>query len=121
MCCIISSHTQVCRCNGNYSGYDCSRCKFGHYGPDCSQSQVLPRQPIASYNDEEWKEFIEIIQMLRTHDSDYTVVLEETTPGNSGLVTSNITLYKVYVWLHHFAAKDSISPGKLHISSCKVE
>ena len=83
--------------------------------------QVLPRRPIASYTDEEWEELIEIIQMLRTHNSDYTVILEEATPGNSSLVTSNITLYKFYVWLHHFAAKDSVSPGKLHISSYKVK
>ena len=109
----IISHVQVCQCNGNYAGYDCSRCKFGHYGDDCSQSQVLPRRPIASYTDEEWVEFIEILQMLRTHDSNYTVFLEESVPGNSSLLASNVTLYKLYVWLHHSAARDSFSPSEL--------
>ena len=110
--------TQVCRCNGNYSGYDCSRCKFGHYGPDCSQSQVFPRRPIASYTDEEWEELIEIIQLLRSHDSGYTVILEESFPGDSSLLMTNITLYKLYVWLHHYAAKDSadFSPGNKLLS-----
>ena len=108
----------MCRCNGNYSGYDCSRCKFGHYGPDCSQSQVLPRRPIASYTDEEWEELIEIIQLLRSHDSGYTVILEESFPGDSSLLMTNITLYKLYVWLHHYAAKDSadFSPGNKLLS-----
>lgn len=34
--------TQICQCTGNYGGYDCSRCKFGYYGENCSQFQVLP-------------------------------------------------------------------------------
>jgi len=98
---------QICQCNDNYAGYDCSRCTFGHYGEDCSQSQVLPRREISSYGDEEWEEFIEIIQMLRSHDSGYVVILEETIPGDSSILTSNITLYNLYVWLHHYAAKDA--------------
>ena len=105
--------SQSCQCNGNYAGYDCSRCKFGHYGEDCSQSQVLPRLSIASYTDEDWEEFIDILRMLLTHDSGYVVILEESYPGNSDLVTSNITLYKLYVWLHHYASRDTaVMAGK---------
>ena len=100
-------YIQACQCNGNYSGYDCSRCKFGHYGPNCGQSQVLPRRPLASYTDEEWRQLIQIIQLSRSHDSGYTVILEESYPSNSSLSMSNITLYKLYVWLHHYASKDT--------------
>ena len=110
----IIPYTQGCQCNDNYAGYDCSRCKFGYYGDNCSQSQVLPRQPIAFYTDEDWEEFIDILKMLRSHDSGYTVFLEESTPGNSSLSSSNITLYKLYVWLHHSSARDAFSPGKLY-------
>ena len=109
----IISYTQVCQCNGNYSGYDCSRCKFGHYGPNCSQSQVLLRRPIASYTDEEWEKFIEIIRLLHSHDSGYTAILEEASPGTTNLLMTNVTLYKLYVWLHHYAAKDSIGIDKI--------
>ena len=108
-------YMQACQCNGNYSGYDCNRCKFGHYGPDCSQSQILPRRSIASYNDEEWEELIEIIQLLHSHDSGYTVILEESIPGNSSLLMTNITLYKLYVWIHHYASKDTAATGKLQL------
>ena len=105
----------MCQCNGNYLGYDCSRCKFGHYGPDCSQSDVLPRRPLASYTNQEWEELIEIIQMLHSHDSGYTVILEESFPGNSNLLMTNITLYKLYVWIHHYASRDTAEPGKLQV------
>ena len=105
-------YVQVCQCNGNYSGYDCSRCKFGHYGPNCSQSQVLPRQPIASYTDQDWEDFINILQLLRTRDSGYTIVLEESTPGNSNVPMTNITFYNMYVWVHHSAARDASNSGE---------
>jgi len=104
---------QVCQCNGNYAGYDCTRCKFGYYGDNCSQFQVLPRRPIASYSDEEWVKFIKILQSLRSLDSGYTVILEETFPGDSSVLRSNITIYNLYVWVHHYAAKDLNPRGKI--------
>ena len=58
--------------------------------------------------------------MLHLHDSGYTIILAESFPGNSSLLTTNITLYKLYVWLHHYAAKDIDSiavPGKLQQAS----
>ena len=105
--------SQVCQCNGNYAGYDCSRCKFGHYGPDCSQSQVLPRPPVATYTDSDWAAFIDTIVQSRTFDSGYVAVLEEAVPGTTNLKMTNISLYKLFVWLHHFAAKDSATPGNV--------
>ena len=102
---------QFCQCSGNYSGYDCSRCKFGYYGESCDQFQVLPRRPIATYSDDEWAEFIDILIRSRQFESDYHVVLEETVPGNVSLRTSNVTLYKLYVWMHHYAAKDGNTLG----------
>ena len=109
---VLFSHTQVCQCNDNYFGYDCSRCKFGYYGPDCSKSQSLPRQPIASYTDEDWQEFIDIIQLLRTRDSGYSAILEECFPGETELKMSSLTFYDMFVWMHHYATKDTIAGEK---------
>ena len=103
--------TQICQCNDNYGGYDCGRCRYGYYGSDCSQKQVLPRRPIHEYTDEEWDEFIQIIRLSKTYQSDYVVILEESRPGTSNLSNSNISIYNMFVWLHHFAAKDSGVPG----------
>ena len=108
-------HIQVCQCKGDYSGYDCSRCTFGHYGPNCSQSEVLPRRPLASYTDDDWEDFIEIIQLMRSYDSGYVVILEESLPGSSSWLMRNITLYNLYVWLHQYASKDTgvIGPSNI--------
>lgn len=103
-------YTQVCQCNGNYGGYDCSRCAFGYYGADCSQKQVLPRRPLRDFTEEDWTTFLDILRQTRTYDSGYQVVLEESTPGNASLVLVNVSLYQLYTWIHHYTAKDSQNP-----------
>lgn len=105
-------YTRVCRCHGNYAGYDCSRCRFGYYGPDCSVKQVLPRKPVRDLTDEEWEDFKNILNLTRSHDSGYQVVLEESLPGNDELVMTNVSLYGLMTWLHHYTAKDSRIPRK---------
>ena len=108
--------TRVCECNAKYGGYDCTRCKYGRYGPDCSQSAVLPRRPVSKYMDEDWNQFIDTIRLSKTYQSDYVVFLEEARPGTSNLSMSNISLYNLFVWLHHYAAKDDLGffiQGKL--------
>lgn len=100
-------YTQICQCNGNFGGYDCSRCKFGYYGDDCSEFQVLPRPPIRDYSDDDWADFINILRLTRTYESGYSAVLEESVPGNASIVTAPLTLYEYYVWIHHYVSKDT--------------
>ena len=99
--------TRACQCNGNFGGYDCSRCKFGYYGEDCSQFQVLPRRSIHEFSDEDWNEFNEILQVAKTYPSEYMVILEEQKPGTVNLSMTNVSLYDLYTWVHHYAAKDA--------------
>ena len=35
--------TQVCVCNDPFFGPDCSDCKFGRTGPDCSYTSTVTR------------------------------------------------------------------------------
>lgn len=104
-------YTRVCRCNDNYAGYDCSQCKFGYYGSDCSKKQVLPRRPIREYNGADWAKYNSILRKTRTYDSGYSVVLEEATPGTTNLTMTNVSLFHLYIWIHHYTAKDSQNPN----------
>ena len=101
-------YTRVCKCSGNYGGYDCSRCKYGYFGADCGSKAILPRKPVRDFTDEEWNDFINIIRLTKTYDSGYKVVLEERQPGTTDLLMSNISLFDLMVWFHQFAAKDAI-------------
>ena len=42
------------------------------------------------------------------------VVLEEVVPGTTNLRMSNLSLYNLLVWLHHYASKDSATPGNVN-------
>ena len=76
-------YTRVCKCNGNFAGYDCSRCKFGYYDPDCGTKEILPLKPIRDFTDEEWEDYKNILTLKRTYDSGYRVVLGEYLPGDT--------------------------------------
>ena len=103
--------TSVCVCNGNYAGFDCSRCKYGYYGSDCSQKMVLPRRPISELTDSEWTDYINILKASRNNQSGYFVFLEEPTGSNIDLTTLRKipvnSLYDLFIWQHHYAAKDN--------------
>lgn len=102
--------TNLCRCNGNYAGFDCNRCKYGYYGEDCSQKMILPRRQISDLNASEWTEYIRILKSSKTHNSGYFVFLEEPNATNADLTTlkmaTDVKLYDLFIWQHHYAAKD---------------
>ena len=104
-------YTRVCRCNGNFAGYDCSRCKYSYYGSQCNQKMILPRKSVREFTDEEWNDFIHILRLTRSRDSGYRFVLQETRPGNANLSMTNTSLYDSFTWLHHYATKDTINPN----------
>ena len=108
-------YTQVCKCSGNFGGYDCSRCKYGYYGPDCATKEIIPRKPVRDFTDKEWEDFINILRLAKTHDSGYRVVLEESLPGNPDLVMANISLFDLMTWTHHYASKDDSNLRKYSI------
>ena len=103
--------TSVCVCNGNYAGFDCSRCKYGYYGSDCSQKMVLDRRPISELTDSEWTEYINVLKASKNFQSGYFIFLEEPTGPNNNLTTLRKTtvnnLYDLFIWQHHYAAKDN--------------
>ena len=105
--------TKACKCLNNFAGVNCSRCKYGYYGNNCDKKQVLNRYSTQSLTDQQWVKYIDILRAARTYDSGYTIVLNERKPGTTDLETTNISLYDMFVWLHHFAAKDSDCKGKM--------
>ena len=101
-------YNRVCVCMGNYSGYDCSRCKYGHYGTNCNEKQILPRKSIQEFSYDEWVDYINTLKMTRMHKSGYKIVLSESLSGSANIPMSDeVNLYTLFVWQHHYAAKDN--------------
>ena len=110
--------TRVCMCTGNYAGYDCGRCKYGYHGEDCSNFDKKERKSISEYNVNDWKKYVDILKKSKTYNSDYMVFLkepeQETYNNITQLQPTPINLYDLFVWQHHYAAKDNRNggPGK---------
>jgi hypothetical protein len=62
---------------------------------------------VRDFTDQDWEDFIDIIRQTKTYDSGYKVVLEERQPGTADLLMSNVSLFDLMIWMHHFAAKDA--------------
>ena len=112
----------VCICNHNFAGYDCSRCKYGHYGVNCSSFKVVERRPISDYSPQEWEEYLKILELTKTYESNYSVFLSEPQLGHlSDPIKTTISLYNLFVWQHHYPAKDSDNEGILVNDSAKLK
>jgi hypothetical protein len=106
--------THVCKCTGNYAGYDCGRCKYGYYGEDCSNFNVMERRSISEFSPDDWKKYVDILNKSKMHNSDYMVFLKEPEQKPYDipqLQPTPINLYDLFVWQHHYAAKDNEHEG----------
>ena len=83
-----------------------------------TKKQVLPRKNIMDLTDQEWTEYITILKMSRKYCSEYKIILDEVLPGTkiTGNQMREINLYDLFVWLHHYAAKNNECVGKQLIS-----
>ena len=100
---------QTCVCEGKYGGYDCGECDFGYTGDDCSRSVTLERKSTSTLTSTEWTKYLAILKMLKTNQSRYVVVPVTHTQNIAELIGSmvNVTHYDLFVWMHHFVAKDN--------------
>ena len=78
----------------------------------------LPRRNVLSLTSTEWTKYHNTLKMARTYDSGYKIIMEENPPGNTILENQRIDLYYLFIWLHHYAAKDSECNGKLLYPHC---
>ena len=94
---------KVCICEGNYAGYDCSECKFGYVGADCSTKLTRERRSINDPNFN-WNDYNNKINQSKYMPSRYVIV--NSMNGND-VSYSNVSVYDLFVWMHHFIAKDN--------------
>ena len=97
--------TRVCECTSNYSGYDCGECAFGYRGDNCDQTYTRRRRPTSEL---EWTTYIGQLRMAKNKTSRYRVITSPPDYDNlAALQTQPISVYNLFVWFHHYIAKDN--------------
>ena len=110
---------KTCKCQSNFAGYDCSKCEFGYYGNNCNQKKNLTRKNFATLSAEEKDRYMRYINMSKYFKSDYVVtstsykVINRTVQagGDPASWFRNVYNYDLFVWIHYYAARDTIYPN----------
>ena len=102
----------VCVCNGNYGGVDCTECDFGWTGNDCSTpKRPVIRKSFASLSPTEQEKFANATRDLKNETGFWSVLVQEpanySTTANTSL--QNVTTYNLFVYLHNYVARDALS------------
>ncbi|XP_036439368.1 tyrosinase-related protein 1b [Colossoma macropomum] len=99
---------RTCRCNDNFSGYHCGRCKHGLTGPNCDRRINVVRRNIMQMSPEEKRAFVRALDRAkRTIHPDLVICTRRyeeifSTDGNS-VQFENITIYNFFVWTHYYS------------------
>ena len=96
--------THICKCTGNWAGYDCSRCKRGYSGTNCADNQTVVRRSFLDLSPSEKNRFIEILNMSKYLESDFTIPLHETPTGTDSF--KSLSLYDVFATFHYYTIRD---------------
>ena len=78
----------------------------------------MERKSISVFSGDDWKKYVDILNKSKMHNSGYMVFLKEPEQKTYDITLSllqptPINLYDLFVWQHHYAAKDNGCKGKL--------
>lgn len=111
-------YEKTCKCNGNFGGYDCSKCEFGYSGTNCTKKKSLTRRNFLKLSSEERDRYMRYIQESKYFISDYVVttkfyeeISEVVRAGKDpSALFHNVSNYDLFTWMHYYAARDTIYP-----------
>ena len=103
--------THVCKCTGNWAGYDCSRCKRGYGGADCTvKLDPVVRRNFLDLSSSEKDRIIEILNMSKYMESDFTVPIDENLASTDSFKV--LSLFDVFATFHYYTIRDEALKGK---------
>ncbi|KAG9356026.1 hypothetical protein JZ751_000870 [Albula glossodonta] len=100
----------------NFDSYDCSRCKFGYKGDNCTERQHYVRREILSLSPEERTRYIDNLHKAKFSRSERYVILivdrDKPLNKNETLKFENASVYDLFVWVHYYAGKAPAGGGQ---------
>nr|BAC76424.1 tyrosinase [Halocynthia roretzi] len=106
-------YDKICRCNANYDGVNCGKCKPGYVGIYCQEKRPLViRQNIKMMSSVEVDTFIRSINKSKYTTSENYVVLTTSYDrilAGEAPAFSNITIYNLFVWMHYYISRSNFA------------
>ncbi|XP_016415576.1 5,6-dihydroxyindole-2-carboxylic acid oxidase-like [Sinocyclocheilus rhinocerous] len=109
---------RTCQCNGNFSGFNCGRCRHSLTGPNCDQRVTVVRRNVMQMSADEKRAFVDALdQAKRTVHPDLVICTrryqEIFGPDGASVQFENITIYNYFVWTHYYSvSKTYMGPGQ---------
>ena len=112
----IQYFDRACKCNERYGGYDCGECSYAYNDgtTSCTEKTIFSRKSVGEMSRKNWRCYHKALRAIKDNSSRYMVSTKEFTSDLQEVVNSLVrpTTYNLFVWVHHFVAKDNeVTPG----------
>ncbi|XP_066300807.1 tyrosinase-like [Branchiostoma lanceolatum] len=103
---------RTCECEGNFSGYDCSKCKWGYRGENCDTKQEpAERKNIKGLGLKKIKQFRDYFDKAKNTNSDYVYAMEFKDNIRGSEDFGNVSVYDLFVAAHYYASRATMPPS----------
>ncbi|XP_077356760.1 5,6-dihydroxyindole-2-carboxylic acid oxidase-like [Festucalex cinctus] len=109
---------RTCRCSGNFSGYNCGRCRHGWAGADCDQRVSVVRRNVMQLSAAEKRAFVNALDRAkRALHPDLVIATRRRAeilgPDGNSTLFQNVSIYNYFVWSHYYSVgKTFLGPGQ---------
>uniref|UniRef100_A0A8C9CC83 Tyrosinase n=2 Tax=Phocoena sinus TaxID=42100 RepID=A0A8C9CC83_PHOSS len=107
-------YNRTCQCFGNFMGFNCGNCKFGFWGPTCTERRLLVRRNIFDLSVPEKNKFLAYLTLAKhTTSADYVIPTGTYGQMNNGSTPlfNDINVYDLFVWMHYYVSRDALLGG----------
>ncbi|XP_035658296.1 tyrosinase-like [Branchiostoma floridae] len=103
---------RTCACEGNFSGYDCTKCTWGYREPDCKIKQKpAVRRNIRDLSAQEKKTLQRYFDRAKNTISDFVYALEFKDNIGGSEDFANVSVWDFFVATHYYASRDTMPPA----------
>lgn len=107
-------YNRTCQCVGNFMGFNCADCKYGHVGAKCNERRESLRRNILHLSRSERRRLVSYLNLAKQSvSSDYVVATgtyEEMENGSNPMF-AEVSVYDVFVWMHYYVSRDALLGG----------
>ena len=108
----IQYFERACVCNSTYyGGYDCGECSYSYNdGDKCENKTIYRRTSVGKMNETGWAYYRSALRKIKDTPARYMVPNRIPATNDPQAVLDSLVrpnTYDLFVWIHHFVAKDN--------------